>query len=157
MLDEMDKIAKIFAATRPPCFWRCSTPEQNSQFVDNYLEVPFDLSQVLFIATVNDVSELSGPLLDRLEVGALFTATPWRKKTQIALKHLLGRQLREHGLTHPFPEFTPQAVQAVVDGYTREAGRAQSGPRAGPGPVASLPDCAWRADSPPRPLPWTPT
>jgi len=121
MLDEMDKIGKDFRGDPAAVFLEMLDPEQNSQFVDNYLEVPFDLSQVLFIATVNDVRELSGPLLDRLEV-VPFQGYTAGEKVQIALKHIIPRQLREHGLTHPFPVFTPGAVGAVVDGYTREAG-----------------------------------
>lgn len=121
MLDEMDKIGKDFRGDPAAVFLEMLDPEQNSQFVDNYLEVPFDLSQVLFIATVNDVRELSGPLLDRLEVVS-FQGYTAAEKVQIALRHLLPRQLREHGLTHPYPDFTPPAVNAVVDGYTREAG-----------------------------------
>ncbi|MFP5240569.1 MAG: S16 family serine protease [Acidobacteriota bacterium] len=121
MLDELDKIGKDFRGDPAAVFLEMLDPEQNSQFVDNYLEVPFDLSQVLFIATVNDVRELSGPLLDRLEQVA-FQGYTAAEKVQIGLRHLLPKQLREHGLTHPFPEFTPEAVGAVVDGYTREAG-----------------------------------
>jgi len=121
MLDEMDKIGKDFRGDPAAAFLEMLDPEQNSQFVDNYLEVPFDLSQVLFIATVNDVRELSGPLLDRLEM-VPFQGYAAAEKVQIAIKHLLPKQLREHGLTHPFPSFTPQAVNDVVDGYTREAG-----------------------------------
>jgi ATP-dependent Lon protease len=121
MLDEMDKIGKDFRGDPAAVFLEMLDPEQNSQFVDNYLEVPFDLSQVLFIATVNDVRELSGPLLDRLEM-VPFQGYAAAEKVQIATKHLLPKQLREHGLTHPYPSFTPQAVNAVVDGYTREAG-----------------------------------
>jgi len=121
MLDELDKIGKDFRGDPAAVFLEMLDPEQNSQFVDNYLEVPFDLSQVLFIATVNDVRELSGPLHDRLEM-VPFQGYTSAEKVQIALKHILPRQLREHGLTHPFPTFTPEAVNALVDGYTREAG-----------------------------------
>ncbi len=121
MLDEIDKIGKDFRVDPAAVFLEMLDPEQNSQFVDNYLEVPFDLSQTLFIATVNDVRELSGPLLDRLEV-VPFQGYTAPEKVQIALRHILPRQLREHGLTHPFPAFTPEAVAAVVEGYTREAG-----------------------------------
>jgi len=121
MLDELDKIGKDFRGDPASVFLEMLDPEQNSQFVDNYLEVPFDLSQVLFIATVNDVRELSGPLRDRLEM-VPFQGYTTAEKVQIALKHILPRQLREHGLTHPFPVFTPEAVEAIVDGYTREAG-----------------------------------
>jgi ATP-dependent Lon protease len=121
MLDEIDKIGKDFRGDPAAVFLEMLDPEQNSQFVDNYLEVPFDLSQVLFIATANDVRELSGPLLDRLEM-VPFQGYSAGEKVRIAQGHLLPRQLREHGLTHPYPVVTPQAIRAVVDGYTREAG-----------------------------------
>ena len=121
MLDEIDKIGKDFRGDPAAVFLEMLDPEQNGQFVDNYLEVPFDLSQVLFIATANDVRELSGPLLDRLEV-VPFAGYSAGEKVGIATSHLLPRQLREHGLTHPYPVVTPQAIRAVVDGYTREAG-----------------------------------
>lgn len=121
MLDEMDKVGKDFRGDPAAVFLEILDPEQNSQFLDYYLDVPFDLSQVLFIATVNDVSALSGPLLDRLEV-VPFQGYSEREKTEIAQKHVIPRQLREHGLTHPFPAFTSEAVRAIVSDYTREAG-----------------------------------
>jgi ATP-dependent Lon protease len=121
MLDELDKIGKDFRGDPAAVFLEMLDPEQNSQFVDNYLETPFDLSQVLFIATANDVRELSGPLLDRLEV-VPFQGYSAGEKVRIALEHLLPRQLKENGLTHPYPIFAPEAVRAVVAGYTREAG-----------------------------------
>ncbi|GFK94592.1 Lon protease 2 [Fundidesulfovibrio magnetotacticus] len=121
MLDELDKIGKDFRGDPAAVFLEMLDPEQNTQFVDNYLEASFDLSQTLFIATVNDVEELSGPLLDRLEV-VPFQGYTTGEKVRIALGHLAPRQLRENGLTHPYPEFTPGAVAAVVEGYTREAG-----------------------------------
>ncbi|KHK02460.1 S16 family serine protease [Desulfovibrio sp. TomC] len=121
MLDEIDKVGKDFRGDPAAVFLEMLDPEQNGQFVDNYLEVPFDLSQVLFIATANDVGELSGPLLDRLEV-VPFQGYSAGEKIRIAEDHLLPRQLREHGLTHPYPVVTPEAVRVVVDGYTREAG-----------------------------------
>jgi len=121
MLDELDKIATDFQGDPSAVFLEMLDPEQNSQFVDNYLETPFDLSQVLFIATVNDERDLSGPLRDRLEM-VPYQGYTVAEKISIALNHLLPRQLRENGLIHPFPVFTPNAMDAVVDGYTREAG-----------------------------------
>ena len=121
MLDEIDKIGKDFRGDPAAFFLEMLDLEQNGQFLDNYLELPFDLSQVLFIATANDVRELSGPLLDRLEV-VPFAGYSAGEKVGIAASHLLPRQLREHGLTHPYPVVTPQAIRAVVAGYTREAG-----------------------------------
>ncbi|GAB6036667.1 response regulator [Fundidesulfovibrio butyratiphilus] len=121
MLDEMDKIGKDFRGDPASVFLEILDPEQNGQFLDNYLDLGVDLSQVLFIATVNDTAELSGPLLDRLEVVS-FQGYSLREKLEIAQTHLIPRQLREHGLVHPFPVFTPEAVARIVEDYTREAG-----------------------------------
>lgn len=121
MLDEIDKIGKDFRGDPAAVFLEMLDPEQNSQFVDNYLEAPFDLSRTLFIATANDLAELSRPLRDRLEV-VPFRGYTTREKVRIAAEHLLPRQLREHGLTHPFPTVTEEALRLVVTGHTREAG-----------------------------------
>ncbi len=80
-------------------------PEQNSHFVDHYLDVPFDLSAVMFIATANVVERLPDPLLDRLEV-IQFPGYTEKDKFQIAHNYLIPRQIREHGLALPGPEFT---------------------------------------------------
>lgn len=121
MLDEIDKVGKDFRGDPEAVFLEILDPEQNQQFVDYYLDAPFDLSQVLFIATANDLSKMSAPLLDRLEV-VQFQGYSEREKVEIALRHIIPRQLREHGLTHPYPSFTREAAQTVVTDYTREAG-----------------------------------
>jgi ATP-dependent Lon protease len=121
MLDEIDKVGKDFRGDPEAVFLEILDPEQNAQFVDYFLDVPFDLSQVLFIATANDVSKMSAPLLDRLEV-VQFQGYSEREKVEIALRHIIPRQLREHGLTHPYPCFSQDAALTVVSDYTREAG-----------------------------------
>jgi ATP-dependent Lon protease len=121
MLDEIDKVGQDFRGDPGAVFLEVLDPEQNRQFMDLYVDVPFDLSQVMFIATANDLSRLDAPLQDRLEV-VHFPGYTEGEKEQIALKHMIPRQCAEHGLTHPYPAFTPEAVRAVIRDYTREAG-----------------------------------
>lgn len=121
MLDEIDKVGQDFRGDPGAVFLEVLDPEQNRQFVDLFLDVPFDLSQVMFIATANDLSRLDAPLQDRLEV-VHFPGYTETEKEQIALRHMVPRQCAEHGLTHPFPNFTPEAVRTIVRDYTREAG-----------------------------------
>jgi len=96
-------------------------PEQNDSFVDHYLNVPFDLSKVLFIATANRLDTIPGPLLDRMEVIELPGYTS-AEKHEIAMSHLIPKQIERHGITGEHIEFTPAAVDLVIGSYTREAG-----------------------------------
>ena len=121
MLDEIDKVGQDFRGDPGAVFLEILDPEQNRQFMDLYIDVPFDLSQVMFIATANDLSRLDAPLQDRLEV-VHFPGYTEAEKEQIALKHMVPRQCTEHGLTHPYPNFLPEAVRTIVRDYTREAG-----------------------------------
>jgi len=121
MLDEIDKVGQDFRGDPGAVFLEILDPEQNRQFVDLYVDVPFDLSQVMFIATANDLSRLDAPLQDRLEV-VHFPGYTEGEKEQIALRHMVPRQCMEHGLTHPLPVFAPQAVRTIIGDYTREAG-----------------------------------
>lgn len=121
MLDEIDKVGQDFRGDPGAVFLEILDPEQNRSFLDLFVDVPFDLSQVMFIATANDLSRLDAPLQDRLEV-VHFPGYTEAEKEQIALRHLAPRQCMEHGLTHPVPTFTPQAVRALIRDYTREAG-----------------------------------
>jgi len=121
MLDEIDKVGQDFRGDPGAVFLEVLDPEQNRQFMDLYVDVPFDLSQVMFIATANDLSRLDAPLQDRLEV-VRFPGYTEAEKEQIALRHMVPRQCAEHGLTHPFPAFAPQAVRTIIRDYTREAG-----------------------------------
>ena len=121
MLDEIDKIGQDFRGDPASVLLEILDPEQNSCFVDHYVDVPFDLSGVMFITTANVVETLPHPLLDRLEV-INFPGYTESEKKNIARKYLIPRQLREHGLTHLTPDFTEPAVAKIIHDYTREAG-----------------------------------
>jgi ATP-dependent Lon protease len=120
MLDEIDKLAADFRGDPAAALLEVLDPEQNSTFTDHYLEVPFDLSQVVFIATANDLGPLSAPLRDRMEIIPI-AGYPTAEKIDIALSHLWPKQLAEHGVAESM-ELTRPAVEEVVQGYTREAG-----------------------------------
>jgi ATP-dependent Lon protease len=121
MLDEIDKIGQDFRGDPAAVLLEVLDPEQNSRFVDHYLDVPFDLSGVMFIATANVVERLPEALLDRLEV-IHFPGYTEKEKHKIARNYLIPRQLREHGLALPGPEFTDGAITKMVRAYTQEAG-----------------------------------
>ncbi|WMW64337.1 S16 family serine protease [Nitratidesulfovibrio liaohensis] len=121
MLDEIDKVGQDAKGDPAMALLEVLDPEQNARFVDRYLEIPFDLSQVLFIATANGVERLRGPLLDRMEV-VEFHGYAEADKLDIATRFLLPRQLREHGLTAPYPQVTPGALARIINDYTSEAG-----------------------------------
>ena len=95
--------------------------EQNSHFVDHYIELPTDLSQVLFIATANDLSTVSRPLLDRMEIIEVSSYTK-NEKLHIAKEHLVPKQLEKNGLMAKQLKFSDKALESMIDGYTREAG-----------------------------------
>ena len=121
MLDEMDKIAQDAKGDPASALLEILDPEQNGRFLDRYLDVPFDLSSVLFIATANGTARLAGPVLDRMEVVS-FSGYSEAEKLQIAERFLVPRQLREHGLTQPFPAFTAGALSLIIREHTNEAG-----------------------------------
>ena len=121
MLDEIDKIGQDFRGDPASVLLEILDPQQNANFVDHYVDVPFDLSGVMFITTANVVETLPAPLLDRLEV-IYFPGYTEPEKIQIAQHFLVPRQLREHALGHLGIEFTDAAVAKVIGGYTREAG-----------------------------------
>jgi ATP-dependent Lon protease len=121
MLDEIDKIGQDFRGDPASVLLEILDPQQNSHFVDHYLDAPFDLSGVMFITTANLVENLPAPLLDRLEV-IYFPGYTEHEKIQIARNFLIPRQLREHALAHLGIEFTEPAVAKIIRGYTREAG-----------------------------------
>jgi ATP-dependent Lon protease len=124
MLDEIDKIGQDFRGDPASVLLEILDPEQNRHFVDHYLDVPFDLSRVMFIATANVVETLPAPLLDRLEV-IPFSGYTEHEKKEIAKKFLLPKQLRSHGLANFAVEVTDGAVVKVIRDYTREAGLRQ--------------------------------
>lgn len=121
MLDEMDKIGQDVKGDPAMALLEILDPEQNGRYVDRYLEMPFDLSEVMFIATANGVERLAGPLLDRLEV-VQFSGYAEAEKLDIATRFLLPRQLRGHGLTSPYPKVEREALVRIIRDYTNESG-----------------------------------
>lgn len=121
MLDEIDKLGTGIHGDPASAMLEVLDPEQNNSFRDNYLAVPYDLSQVLFIATANVIDPIPGPLRDRMEVLQLAGYTQDEKR-EIARKYLVARQFKETGLNASQLEITPQALAAIIRDYTREAG-----------------------------------
>jgi ATP-dependent Lon protease len=121
MLDELDKIGKSFQGDPASALLEVLDPEQNKNFLDHYLDVRFDLSNVLFVATANQLDTIPGPLLDRMEIIRL-SGYILEEKVQIAKRYLIPNQRREHGLTEAEVEITDQALHDMVDRYAREAG-----------------------------------
>lgn len=121
MLDEIDKVGQDFRGDPASVLLEILDPEQNSQFVDYYLDVPFDLSAVMFIGTANIVERLPRPLLDRLEV-IEFQGYTEREKISIARNFIIPRQLRDHGLREKEIRFDDDSIRTVIREYTREAG-----------------------------------
>ncbi|HTR77509.1 MAG TPA: endopeptidase La [Gemmatimonadaceae bacterium] len=121
LMDEVDKLGVSFQGDPSSALLEVLDPAQNDSFTDHYLGVPFDLSEVLFIATANFIQNIPGPLLDRMEV-VEFAGYTEQEKAQIAKKYLIPRQIEESGLADKNVEFTDEAVLAVISKYTRESG-----------------------------------
>jgi ATP-dependent Lon protease len=121
MLDEIDKIGQDFRGDPASVMLEVLDPEQNVRFMDHYLDIPFNLSSIMFIATANDISLLPGPLLDRMEV-IEFAGYTEREKTQIAKQFIIPRQLKAAGLKNDNITFTPKAITRVISDYTKESG-----------------------------------
>lgn len=121
ILDEIDKVRSDFRGDPSSALLEVLDPEQNSTFTDNYLEVPYDLSKVLFIATANSMDTIHPALRDRMEIIELSGYT-LEEKVNIAQKHLLPKQKREHGLKAKDFRLSKKALVRIIEGYTRESG-----------------------------------
>ena len=121
LLDEIDKLGSDFKGDPAAAMLEVLDPEQNCTFRDNYLNLNYDLSKIMFIATANVLEQIPGPLRDRMEVINLAGYTQ-EEKVQISKKYLIPKQMDEHGITDDHIEFTEEGVESVISGYTREAG-----------------------------------
>ena len=121
VLDEIDKIGNDHRGDPAQALLEVLDPEQNSRFHDNYLDVDYDLSKIFFIATANNLSTISAPLLDRMELLEITGYLP-EEKLEIAKRHLLPKQLENHGFDKDEISLTDEAINALIDSYTRESG-----------------------------------
>ena len=121
VLDEIDKIGNDFKGDPASALLEVLDPEQNSTFHDNYVDIDYDLSNVFFIATANDLSTISRPLLDRMELIDI-SGYILEEKIEIARQHLIPKQMQQHGLKKSDIELPKKTVAAIIDQYTRESG-----------------------------------
>ena len=121
LLDEVDKLSSDYKGDPTSALLEVLDPEQNSAFRDHYIELPFDLSRVMFITTANVEANIPEPLRDRMEIIELGSYTS-EEKFNIAKKHLIPKQIKRHGLTSGKLRITDKAIRLVIEGYTREAG-----------------------------------
>ncbi len=121
ILDEIDKVSKQFHGDPASALLEVLDPEQNSEFHDNYVEVDYDLSKVMFIATANTLNTIAPPLRDRLEMIEV-SGYLVEEKIEIAKRHLIPKQLENHGLKKSDVVFSKDAIELIIDGYSRESG-----------------------------------
>lgn len=121
LLDEIDKLGSDHRGDPSSALLEVLDSEQNVAFVDHYLEIPYDLSNVLFVTTANDKNSIPAPLLDRMDIIDIPGYT-FEEKFQIAKKHLIPKQITANGLKKSYVKFTDKAVKEIIAGYTKEAG-----------------------------------
>src|SRR5690606_7442908 len=121
VLDEIDKLSSSHQGDPSSAMLEVLDPEQNNEFYDNFLEMGYDLSKVMFIATSNSLSTIQPALLDRMEIINV-TGYTIEEKVEIAKRHLLPKQLKEHGLTDKNLKIAKPQLEKIVEGYTRESG-----------------------------------
>lgn len=121
VLDEIDKIGKDFKGDPSSALLEVLDPEQNGHFHDNYIDMDYDLSKILFIATANSLQTLSQPLLDRMEIIEI-NGYIMEEKVEIAKKHLIPKQLEEHGFAPKEVDFNKATISKIIESYTRESG-----------------------------------
>lgn len=121
LLDEIDKVSSDYKGDTSSALLEVLDSEQNNKFADHYVELPIDLSEVLFIATANDPQAIPRPLLDRMEVIEISSYTE-NEKEHIAREHLIPKQIKANGLKEKQLTITEEAVKRIISGYTKEAG-----------------------------------
>ncbi len=121
ILDEIDKLASDYKGDPSSALLEVLDAEQNSKFVDHYIDIPFDLSKVLFITTANDASQIPAPLYDRMEIINIESYTR-EEKFNIAKKHLIPKQIKANGLDGRIIKFSQEGIYSIIDYYTKEAG-----------------------------------
>ncbi|MBF0148108.1 MAG: endopeptidase La [Magnetococcales bacterium] len=121
MLDEVDKIGASYQGDPASALLEVLDPEQNTEFLDHYVDVRFDLSKILFICTANQLDTIPRPLMDRMEVIRL-SGYISEEKVNIARNHLIPKQLQKNGLTRDHLRFSKEALRTIIEGYAREAG-----------------------------------
>ena len=121
VLDEIDKMGSDHRGDPSSAMLEVLDPEQNDSFNDHYLDLPFDLSKVLFIATANMAAPIPGPLRDRMEIIELSGYT-MDEKVSIAQQYIIPEQMSDHGISDEYVEFPEEGLRFLIESYTREAG-----------------------------------